>query len=514
MSWDRAGRWVGVALVAEPLLACGEPAAGPLASGESTAGPEPLLAGDILTPLPGSPPVGRPRVAGVTRTVFLNFGGGKLVKASVDNAALNASPYFSGTVPAFVGDAATIALVVAAVRKLFGRYDVEFVTARPTTGAYDMVLVGGTCANAGYCAGLDPTKVGGLGPLDCGDKSDRNLALAFSEVMRAAVQAWGNEAYADWVAVAIAHELGHTFGLPHTAQSGAAACDLMSYGTCYDTTTAINHKSFLDQPLGLAPDSAGQCGMSTVNPHQVLLVALGPDKKKPELTITSPAEGAKLGTNVALSATVADSGAVSVELIVDGASHSTLTAPPYTWSLTLPLGPHTLTLHASDEMKNTATATRTIEVSRPPAVLGETCEKAADCASALCIVSPEGQKFCSETCSLASETCPSGYRCVASSGGSAICAPAPAGAPTTPTSPASPTSPTNSSASGPISPGESLWVGGCSTAAGRCDDGALGVLGLALALLATRRRAATTRTTSSPCTGSGRSRPRPRRRCA
>lgn len=202
---------------------------------------------------PGQPsPVPRRPVV-----LYLNFGGAVITKASASDAAKNTSPLCGGTFPAFdhkpygTDRAAVLAQVKARVATLLADFDITIVTARPAAPPYEMVVLGGLPAQCGYAAGI-----GGLAPLDCHNTNTGDVFFVFS----------GGITHLDMLAVAVGHELGHTFGLPHSAEG----CDVMSSLYC-----AGLKKKYLDKKMQIWPDHKGKCGLSYTNSWQMMYHILG-----------------------------------------------------------------------------------------------------------------------------------------------------------------------------------------------------------------------------------------------
>jgi hypothetical protein len=91
------------------------------------------------------------------------------------------------------------------------------------------------------------------------------------------------------------------------------------------------------------------------------------DTVPPTISLTAPAVGAQLSGVVTVTAQAADvgTGLTGVTLLVDGQLRATDFAAPYTFSLdtlTVPAGPHTLTVQAADRAGNTAQASISVQV--------------------------------------------------------------------------------------------------------------------------------------------------------
>ena len=203
-------------------------------------------------------------LAGGTTTLFLNFDGATITKAAgVSSAHTNTSFLCGATIKAFEHAAlgadrtAVIADLVQGVEQLFAPFDLQVVTARPAAPPYHMVVIGGTPDTCGF-----PSGYSGMAPLDCTNAVSTDLALVFSDGITSA----------EMLAVVIAHEAGHAFGLPHSS----AACDVMSIMLCTGADGGLGVKVFLDREVDVTPDQAGLCGLHRTNSWRLLYRALGP----------------------------------------------------------------------------------------------------------------------------------------------------------------------------------------------------------------------------------------------
>lgn len=198
--------------------------------------------------------------AGTTLTVlYLNTDGVTVTKVpSGADAHQNTSQLCGGTFSAFdhtsfgPDRAKVVAELAGEVDRLFSPFNIQVVTTRPAAPPYGMVVVGGQAALCGLPAGYS-----GLAPLDCGDAWPRDVSFVFSDGIT----------FLPMLAVVVAHEAGHSFGLPHTTES----CDVMSNFLC-----TAGDKRFLDVDAPVTPDHLGKCGLSSTNSHALLLQALGP----------------------------------------------------------------------------------------------------------------------------------------------------------------------------------------------------------------------------------------------
>jgi hypothetical protein len=245
-------RFVSGALVCA-LTAFAAPSAG--------AAPRLFLDHSPVAPPPSAPTL-RPYSSGPA-LLYLALDGATITKVSGSGSAqADTSPLCGATITAFdhaplgAGRAAVIADLLKEVRALFAAYDLEVVTSRPTASPYQMAVVGGTPSMCGFPAGYS-----GMAPLDCGDANPSDVLFVFSDGITALKM----------LAIVIAHEAGHAYGLPHST----ALCDVMSNTIC-DGPEGPLAKTFLDTSTAVTPDHMGKCGLSTINSYRQILKVLGP----------------------------------------------------------------------------------------------------------------------------------------------------------------------------------------------------------------------------------------------
>lgn len=194
-----------------------------------------------------------------TRIVFLNFDGASLTKADTDDATTGmASGIISSqTIPAFdhtdlydegeMTRAQVIAAIVDQIRASHADFNVEFVTAQPSSGPYTMIVFGGECN-----AVTGQTNCAGYGEYDCADTTENNVAFVFAPGLR----------IADAAATA-SHWFGHSLGLDDTVEP----TDLM-YPILQPTIPTQYGSGDAVQP--------SICGISYQDSYQKMLAALGP----------------------------------------------------------------------------------------------------------------------------------------------------------------------------------------------------------------------------------------------
>lgn len=401
---------------------------------------------------------------------FLNFDG-VTIKPGGNDARSNSSYIGAGgTVPAFAGTSAERDEILAWVRNAYAGMNIEFVTSRPPSGSYAMIVVGGRPADIALNAGSGTT---GIAPLDCGNKFANDVGFAFSARTR---DIRGNYDFAASVGQTIAHEAGHTLGLPHTGDG----CDIMSYSGC------LSSKSFLDRLISMQADGNGKCGFTEINTHSQLLSVLGAenttnppnppnpgnaDTQRPSVTISSPSAQATVPENVTISGTVTDdTGVTRIELRVDNVLVASRQSGPFQGTLfdvQLAVGTRELRITAFDAAGNQGSASTTLTVeasasSDPPAdpinpsdpknsaatdpapgssapaddttssppdttpargTYGAPCERPEDCNSNLCAGTYGGTRYCTDNCTPGVTRCGIQGECLPTTTDSYVCGP-------------------------------------------------------------------------------------------
>ena len=148
------------------------------------------------------------------RSVYLNFEGQTLTKATASDATTNKAAWLNkatGTAPAFRANsgnrAADITQITNGITAALAAIPVDVVTTRPTTGAYMMVVFGGTAAQIGSDFG------GAVQKLDCGN-------LVTSDVAWVADGVTPNQRVINFALGAI----GFGVGLTATTETGDCMC--------------------------------------------------------------------------------------------------------------------------------------------------------------------------------------------------------------------------------------------------------------------------------------------------
>jgi hypothetical protein len=364
------------------------------------------------------------------QVVFLNFDGEQLKGSPGNsNAKTNETSLVSAAsfdFPAFQGwdklsgDPHKGAQEVIDVLKLiFMKFAVKFVTARPGDGDYTMAMIGGDGqGTAGGGGAL------GVAPLDgppkypkCGNTNKNDIVFVFGDKI---LQSYGAQP-ARALALVVAHELGHSFGLEHVTDDK---------GIMYPEAKINPILQWVSAPV----QQPGVCGNTNQDAEALLRERLGEGKQDtvtPLVWFKRPGSGALLPPAFSFEVAAADDlGVHHVEFFLDGKKLLTLTDPPYTNALTTVAdGEHTLRAEVQDWANQRGTAEVTFTVSSKCAIDGScyagsggldtACESGADCGSGLCALAQGGAGRCVEACSGEAAVCPRDTTCREVSGGRA-----------------------------------------------------------------------------------------------
>lgn len=228
--------------------------------------------------------------------VWLNFAGGK--KPTLLGNGHWDIPMFTGlatgtTLGANAFEAnwqsnrdSVMADLAARVRSVFSGFDVEVTTRRPVNTGYVEVVLGGTDQDRGR---TEPCARLGFAPLLCGvvGKNERRIAHVNSDCF----VEWNSAPHAQLSRVqAIAHELGHAYGLAHVQSRTSIMAPALTGVTTWGAGQVVN-----------GPDVDGNCGRTTQNDSDVLTVQLGAavprlpaemptDKQAPLFSVSPSAE--------------------------------------------------------------------------------------------------------------------------------------------------------------------------------------------------------------------------------
>ncbi|MEK6606848.1 MAG: Ig-like domain-containing protein [Myxococcota bacterium] len=366
--------------------------------------------------------------------VYLNLGGAELECGSDDDAETDRSTiacYGGGLerIPPFApagypcDDLDACKAVVAEALTTLWSYDwnITFVTERPESGDYEMVMVGG--------GGFGPL---GIAPLDCGDANPRSVSFAFSEDA-----AFG--CALETVATTISQELAHALGLCHNDVPNSIM---------YPSVTGCEP----DWTCGEQVDSCycTELGYDPFCPRDYLDQLLGPatpDVEAPRVAIVSPPAAQSIPRDFVLLVSASDDrGVTEVELLADGEPVGSRGSPGPSGAYEFQArnyagGEHRFCAVARDVAGNEGgdcvDATVSGEVDCIPGNcccgptcchescnlgdvrdIGDACAESDDCCSDVCLVpwTGDNEAYCTQPCTPPAECgdtvdCPSGFAC-------------------------------------------------------------------------------------------------------
>lgn len=194
----------------------------------------------------------------------------------------------------------------------------------------------------------------------------------------------------------------------------------------------------------------GTSGAMRVAQHQSFIDAFIRDNDiqiPPDVEFARPLDGDRVPGFFVVEANATDNIEVDrVEVYLDNQLAETLTLPPFLKNFTdVADGDHTLTLTAYDNYGDSDTATINIVVDSScdtsddcpggatcednvcvpsSGLLGDDCVENADCVTGLCGQTAGGDRFCTEHCEVAGDSCPGGFECSDSGDGTGFCTPA------------------------------------------------------------------------------------------
>ena len=375
-------------------------------------------------PCPGPGCAATPTAKG-PRLVYLNFDGVTLTRSTTqDDAPSGKSAIVTSnmTIPAFdpnelsfTGGLTRSQIIARVVDQLYFShqdFDIDFVTERPATENYSMVVFGGNCPQV---AG---TSCAGIALLDCGDLMPHNITFVFPSGLRV-----------DDLAATASQEAAHAFGLAHTTDES----DIM-----YPFLRDFIPTQYGAGPLPEGDDSCG--GALFQDSHEKLLQTIGErgqDVTGPTITITEPSDGDAVTVGAAVLADITDASPIErAELLINAVKVAEKTSAP--WSFEIPEGTESgdisilvrgydsqgnysqervqVYLIGGDEEPCGADGSCPIGLEcqsgvcvPSPGGLGTTCTMNEECQSGIC-AEADGEQRCSQQCS-ESEPCPGGFEC-------------------------------------------------------------------------------------------------------
>jgi MYXO-CTERM domain-containing protein len=375
------------------------------------------------------------------RTVYLNFEGVTLTSSNnSEDATTNTSfiisqkvnPGNSLTIPPFnandlystqgLSRAQIIQYTVQQMYESHQDFNIEFVTTRPTSGNYHMVVFGSSCFGVTGQSGC-----GGIAHLDCGDFVPSNIVFVFPQT--------GQGLRVADLAATASQELAHSFGLSHTDDLS----DIMYPSIRQFIPTEYGAGNIPPQ------DQQGACnGASYQDSYDKMLSTIGfrgQDTLPPVVKITEPSNNDVVKVGDMVKADVEDDGTITgVRLLINNAEVASKTSGP--WSFAIPAGTQLgrvfVEVEATDDSGNSAGNRVSVLLGNGDEApcddgkcengydcveglcysadggsigeLGDDCTGNGQCYSGLCAQSGEEQR-CSQTCD-ETNVCPDGFHCI------------------------------------------------------------------------------------------------------
>lgn len=357
---------------------------------------------------------------GVQRVVFLNRFGGtyNVTAAATDSVTNTANSRFFGQARmatiAPMGSNFDWPMIVSCVKAHYKDIDVRFVETEPTSGQYIEAVVGGDGSELGF-----PQSSGILGIASADNfcmVTEAGICFSFSESHGGFGQRNAE------LCTTIAHEVGHLLALEHET----LASDLMSYVP----VTQAPSKGFqnMASACGVQPSQPQNCSCnpSQQNSFNRLQTYVGPrpvEATKPELSVSSPSNGATVPPVFDVIATASDDMAMGdVRVVLDGVEGGNAQAvgADGKWKITVKnaaLGDHQMAVIARDEAGNETTVTIAVKVAKSQ--IGDSCTANEACEGNLCASGEDGT-YCTQTCDVSNDTCPSDFECK-DIGGASVC---------------------------------------------------------------------------------------------
>ncbi len=371
------------------------------------------------------------------QVLFLNFDGAtikRVDKTANDDSSINTSaivdtvsvgqtivfPAFDSTpyAPDFT-DATARTFIVDKVKTWYEQYNVFVTTTRPASGRYTMLMVGGSVGTFL----VNPGASVGIAPLDCDNQRQLNIGFSFAvSVMGAApTTLMQRQSRLFAVAMTVAHEAGHTFGLEHVNNM----IDIMT------ASVSLNVTGFL-VPANPLTEGNATCGSGTTESTDgrlklnLGLAPSGPVVAKPIITLLSPKNGETVPRTFTISVDVqqpANAGGTitKVEFQQAGATLATAIAVPYRHTfISNTDGPVVLSAVAYNSLGGKASVQTEFTVmngtaEKPvPCLATNNCDFQEVCQGGVCIPGPT-TPTCTPACA-AGHTCRDDGTCSAASG--------------------------------------------------------------------------------------------------
>jgi len=383
-----------------------------------------------------------PRVGNVvnSKTIFLNrCKGGCKVYPGYTDSRTNKSAIGQGTLAAYSYGDASWAQVVACMKSVMSRFNVNVTDVDPGPNVdHFEVMIAGTPGQLGLSSGI-----GGIAEYSCSSPGVCSKYLPNALVFDFAGVWSGN---VNEICATAAQEIAHTWTLDHVTD----ASDPMTYKQFSGTREfkdAVKCGSDCvggQSPFGLPCNAAGEhtcmsSGAATQNDVQILTALFGPaGAVAPTLKLTNPTQGSAQQPGFQINAECTSSvGIQEVTLSIDGMPKATLTAAPFTFMAPANIaeGPHKVSVLCATTQQAITIATADVTVGLAcvnggcatagyicfggaciagpdaPGGLGASCTGNPDCISGAC-ASDGTTMACVIPCDRSMNNCPDGFGCI------------------------------------------------------------------------------------------------------
>jgi len=365
------------------------------------------------------------------RLLYLNrcVGGETVSGCGYNDSSTNCSSIINGTkqFPAFPYGDASWDQVVAHTADIYAPFAITVTDVDPGSAAHHEVIVCGSPT----ILGMD-SNVGGVSPFYNCSVINKSISFVFPTV-------WGNVPRG--LGETVAHEAGHAFGL----EDEYLCTDPMTY------LTGCGDKYFQDEyaNCGGFTEESCWCG-GQQNSWRILMNNIGAsDPTPPQITITEPANNANVNQGFVVRVTIEDDSGIDwAKLRIDDVDVQTLTFAPFAFNAPVGLsdGSHKVEIQAADAIGAIGSSVIYVIIGEPcggpgdcatgetcidgrcvpgpdtAGGLGSECVGPENCLNGMCLEGAPGVKYCTDTCAVATQGCPSGFVCL-DYGSDGVCMP-------------------------------------------------------------------------------------------
>ena len=341
--------------------------------------------------------------------LYVNFDGSVIYGGNDCSDAPTNCSFLAGSTgavsfPSYSGSDADRTQILADIGQMYAAYNVQIVTARPPSGTqYEMTMVGGTSDVI-----HQPSNRVGVSPVDCQNQNESDISFVFAATPGLTLHD---------IAVAIAQESAHGYGLAHTN-------NMMDVMYPYISSQATGYLDLNMDVYDVGAVNSDCNGTGKQNSFRELMFNVGhsggPDTVPPTISISAPHDGDTVASGFTIVFDANDNVFVSsIDVSIDGRAWPSIGLPPWQSNVAsgaLPAGMHRLSAVAHDLDQNMAAAQDVMvnvkAVGQSPGDLGSSCAQDTDCnGGGVC-----SGGSCTHACGSATTTCAAGFQCGAVNG--------------------------------------------------------------------------------------------------